>query len=173
VSRDFGGRPVLLQRSRRAREDRPSSSSSGPRRRNREPSRPGPKASEIPHPRQLHRLSAHRDGKRRRSPPPAETPRRCARACPRGLKGVRLIICDAHRVLTTAIVVVCAGATWQRSAGSIHAPSRKVSNGHAERQAALAIRTTRQRRVGSAPLDGPVRQARRRGVRVRTSRGNR
>jgi putative transposase len=59
----------------------------------------------------------------------------------RGLRGVQLVISDAHRGLTNAIGVVCAGAAWQRC--RVHFMRNalaKVSKGHAEMVAA-AIRT--------------------------------
>jgi putative transposase len=59
----------------------------------------------------------------------------------RGLHGVQLITSDAHRGLTNAIGVVCAGASWQRC--RVHFMRNalaKVSKGHAE-MVALAIRT--------------------------------
>ena len=59
----------------------------------------------------------------------------------RGLHGVQLVISDAHRGLTNAIGVVCAGAAWQRC--RVHFMRNalaKVSKGHAE-MIALAIRT--------------------------------
>jgi transposase-like protein len=59
----------------------------------------------------------------------------------RGLHGVQLVISDAHRGLTNAIGVVCAGAAWQRC--RVHFMRNalaKVSKGHAEMVAA-AIRT--------------------------------
>ena len=59
----------------------------------------------------------------------------------RGLRGVQLVISDAHRGLTNAIGVVCAGAAWQRC--RVHFMRNalaKVGKGHAEMVAA-AIRT--------------------------------
>jgi putative transposase len=59
----------------------------------------------------------------------------------RGLHGVQLVISDAHRGLTNAIGVVCAGAAWQRC--RVHFMRNalaKVGKGHAEMVAA-AIRT--------------------------------
>jgi len=67
----------------------------------------------------------------------------------RGLRGVQLVISDAHRGLTNAIGVVCAGAAWQRC--RVHFMRNalaKVGKGHAEMVAA-AIRTIFTQPTGS------------------------
>jgi putative transposase len=59
----------------------------------------------------------------------------------RGLHGVQLVISDAHRGLTNAIGVVCAGAAWQRCrVHFMRNAQAKLGKGHAEMVAA-AIRT--------------------------------